>query len=63
MISGICWNGRGIFNKGTLFVLKSILMKHEISFCTILEPKACSKKLLYVANNLGFSCMLDGLSF
>lgn len=36
-------------------------MKHDITFCVILEPKANSKKILSVSKKLGFSGKLHGL--
>lgn len=60
MICGLRCNDRGITNKGTITFINSILMKYDISFCAILEPKVISKRLLSVARKLGFSGTLYG---
>lgn len=60
MISGLCWNIRGVSKKGIVCLLKSIISNNNISFCAILEPKAQVSKIISFARKLGFSSHLHG---
>lgn len=60
MISGLCWNARGIYNKGTICYLKSLISKHDFSFCVILKPKVQVNKISSTAKKLGFNYYKHG---
>lgn len=60
MINGLFWNAQGISKRGTIYYLKSIFSKYNISFCAILEPKVQGNKIILTARKLGFSDYMLG---
>ncbi|KAL9683096.1 hypothetical protein QQ045_014911 [Rhodiola kirilowii] len=48
----LCWNARGIMNKGTLDFMKLTMSQHKIDVCAIIEPMSNSDNIIKLARDM-----------
>ncbi|KAL9682734.1 hypothetical protein QQ045_014541 [Rhodiola kirilowii] len=55
----LCWNARGINNRGTCDYLSLLIKNHNLGICCILEPKCSHDDLSSLARKMGFDNFLN----